>query len=519
MFGTNLRGRWLNWAITGFLLLGYDQGVMSGIIGANNQFGNDFNYPDANMQGLIVSIYDIGCAFGSLLSFFFAETYGRRNMIMAGGTTMIIGTIILTSSTTIAQLLVGRIVTGIGNGFNSSNIPAYQSELAKPKNRGQLLSAQGTVTIVGLCIAYWMDFGLSYVSGPVQWRLPIAFQAFFAICLVVQMLPLPETPRFLIEKDRTREAADVLSRLDNAAVDDTEVVDTVRTIQASIEKETRGGPFQYKELITGGPQGNFRRICLCMAVNVQQQWTGSNFINYYAPTVYEQTMGLSRTMSLILGGCTSLTYLVGSFIPLWTVDRFGRRALLMFSAAGLCLCFSLASILLSTGTQPAAYGATAMVFLFQIFLGIGWLPIPWFYPSEVTTTRIRSKGQALGSFVNWMCVFAVVQITPIATQNIKWRTFVIFAIFCALWVPIVYCFYPETNGLELEDLDYLFVKGGLTGGVWSAKGGRTVHKRTGREEAGVEGGFGIKDPEAKTLEEDDAVEAEKDGVVREEAKA
>ncbi|GME47149.1 Sugar transporter [Neofusicoccum parvum] len=493
-----LKGRWLNWAITaascqGFLLLGYDQGVMSGIIGAENQFGKDFNSPDANMQGLIVSIYDIGCAFGSLVSFFFAEKLGRKNMIIAGGSTMIIGTIILTSSTTIAQLLVGRVVTGVGNGFNSSNIPAYQSELAKPKNRGMLLSAQGTVTIVGLCIAYWMDFGLSYVDGPIQWRWPIAFQAFFAICLVLQMLPLPETPRFLIEKDRNAEAADVLARLDNTTIDDVEVVGMVQTIRVSIEKETHGGPFQYKELLQGGPMGNFRRIMLCLAVNVMQQFTGSNMINYYAPTVYEQNMHLSRTMSLILGGCTSLTYLVGSFIPLWTVDRFGRRALLMFSATGLCLCFSLASILLSTGKQSNAYGATAMVFLFQIFLGIGWLPIPWFYPSEVTTTRIRSKGQALGSFINWMCVFTVVQITPIATQNIQWRTFVIFAVFCALWVPIVYCFFPETNGLELEDLDYLFVKGGFTGGVWSSKGGRTVQKRKGREEAGVE--TGLKDPD------------------------
>jgi nitrate/nitrite transporter NarK len=145
-------------------------------------------------------------------------------------------------------------------------------------------------------------------------------------------------------------------------------------------------------------------------------------------------MGLSRPMSLLLGGCTSLTYLLGSCIPLWTIDRFGRRALLLFSSAGLCLCFSLASILLSTGKRPEAYGATAMVFLFQIFLGIGWLPIPWFYPSEVTTTRIRSKGQALGGFINWMCVFIVVQITPIATNNIKWHTFIIFAVFNALWV-------------------------------------------------------------------------------------
>ena len=197
-------------------------------------------------------------------------------------------------------------------------------------------------------------------------------------------------------------------------------------------------------------------------------------INYYAPVVYANAMHLSRNLSLILGGCTSLTYLVGSCIPLWAMDRFGRRALLMFSAAGLTTCFAIAAGLLSTGSTSAAYGATAMVFLFQICLGIGFLPIPWFYPSEVTTTRIRSKGQSLASFINWMCVFTVVQITPIAIGNIEWRTFIIFAVFNALWVPIIYCFFPETNGLELEDIDHLFDKGGITGGVWESKGGRTV---------------------------------------------
>jgi Sugar (and other) transporter len=148
----------------------------------------------------------------------------------------------------------------------------------------------------------------------------------------------------------------------------------------------------------------------------------------------------------------------------------------MFSASGLALCFALAAGLLSSGNQSQAYGATAMVFLFQIFLGIGWLPIPWFYPSEVTTTRIRSKGQAIASFINWMCVFIVVQITPRSIDNIGWRTFIIFAVFCAMWVPIVYCFFPETNGLELEDLDHLFERGGVTGGVLMAKGGRTVRR-------------------------------------------
>ncbi|TVY57074.1 Sugar transporter STL1 [Lachnellula cervina] len=480
--GTPMRGRTLNWAITaascqGFLLLGYDQGVMSGLIGADNQFGRDFNSPDPKMQGIIVSIYDIGCAAGCLFAFFFGERFGRKSMILAGGVTMVIGTVLLGSSTTLAQLLVGRIVTGVGNGFNSSTIPMYQSEMCKPKNRGILLCMQGTITIVGLCIAYWLDFGLSFVSGPVQWRFPISFQAFFAIALVLQTLPLPETPRYLIEKGRVTEASHILARLEmdvNTAIDDDEVVFQRRQIETSLELESAGGPFRYSELLKGGKIQNFRRVCLCCAVNVMQQFTGANMINYYAPVVYANTMNLSRELSLILGGCTSLTYLLASFIPLFTVEKYGRRALLMFSAAGLCFCFSMVSILLSIGTRSTAYAATAFVFIFQIFLGVGWLPIPWFYPSEVTTTRIRSRGQAVGGFVNWMCVFTVVQITPIAIASITWHTFIIFAVFCALWVPIVYCFFPETNQLGLEDVDHLFEQGGLTGGVFGAKGGRTV---------------------------------------------
>ncbi|CAK5271861.1 unnamed protein product [Mycena citricolor] len=210
-----------------------------------------------------------------------------------------------------------------------------------------------------------------------------------------------------------------------------------------------------------------------------QQFTGANMINYLAPVVYQNTMGLSRNLSLILGGFTAVTYMVASFIPLWTVDRFGRRPLLMFSAAGLSLCFILAAILLSTGTKPAAFGATAMVFIFQIFLGIGYLPIPWLYPAEISTTRIRARGSAISSFFNWMCVFAVVQMTPPAIAKINWRVFIIFAVFNACWVPLVYFFFPETKGLELEEIDVIFEKGGITGGVWDARknGGRTVRAR------------------------------------------
>lgn len=136
--------------------------------------------------------------------------------------------------------------------------------------------------------------------------------------------------------------------------------------------------------------------------------------NYYAPVVYQGTMKISRHTALILGGCTGVAYLIGSFISLWTTDFFGRRLVLMWSSAGLSMCFILATILLSLDSVSAAYGAAAMIFLFQTFLGIGWHPVAWFYPTEINTTRLRSRAMAITSASNWMTTFVVVKITPIA---------------------------------------------------------------------------------------------------------
>lgn len=190
---------------------------------------------------------------------------------------MVLGTIILGSSFTRAQFLVGRIVTGLGNGINSSTVPTYQSEMARPEIRGRLLSAQGTVTILGLCIAYWLDYGLSFVESPAQWRFPISFQAVFAVLLVVQMLPLPETPRWLCEQGRGEEAALVLASLqrEQPADENTPEVSLMRRqIETSIELESAGGPFRFRELLQGGKVQNLRRVLLGALVNVQQQFTG-----------------------------------------------------------------------------------------------------------------------------------------------------------------------------------------------------------------------------------------------------
>ncbi|KAL4975988.1 hypothetical protein BDW66DRAFT_160080 [Aspergillus desertorum] len=420
----DFRGRALVFAIAlascqAFLLLGFDQGVMSGLVGADNRFGRDFNNPDADMQGNITALYDIGCVLGSIVSYFVGERLGRRTMLMTGGGIVIVGTVILASSNTVAQLIVGRIVTGIENGMNSSTAPAV-----------------------------------------------------FAIFLVLQVIGLLETPRWLVQHDRHDEAQEVVAAITD--VNDPDVLRTILDIQVGLEEEEKGGPFKFKELFTWGEEQNLRRLLLIISVELGQQFTGSNMINYYGPVMFQTTMNMGRNLSMILGGAIQCTYLVGSAIPVLLMDRFGRRTLLMVCSLGLCFCFIMVSILLSLRSTNAAYGATAFIFIFQLFYGIGWLPVPWFYPSETSTTRTRTRMQAIASGWNWMAVFAVVKITPLAFQNIGWRTFIIFAVLNAAFIPMVYFFYPETEGLELEDIPLLFSKGGFTGGVFSSKGGRTV---------------------------------------------
>lgn len=259
-----------------------------------------------------------------------------------------------------------------------------------------------------------MDYGTSFTESSFQWRFPLAFQAIFAIFLVLQVIGLPESPRWLVQHDRHDEARDVAAAIADRETNDPDVVRTILDIQTSLEEEQKGGPFRFMELFTWGEEQNLRRLLITITVELGQQFTGSNMINYYGPVMFQTTMGMGRNLSMILGGAIQCTYLVGSAIPVLLMDRFGRRTLLMICSIGLCFCFVMVSILLSLGTTNAAYGATAFIFIFQIFYGIGWLPVPWFYPSEISTTRTRTRMQAIASGWNWMAVFAVVKITPIS---------------------------------------------------------------------------------------------------------
>jgi MFS family permease len=155
--------------------------------------------------------------FGAIFALLFGDRLGRRRMVLIGATVMIVGVIIQVSampnSLPLLQFIFGRVITGIGNGMNTSTIPTYQAECSKTSNRGLLICIEGGIIAIGTAIAYWIDYGAHFGPPDLVWRFPIAFQVFFGIIIIVGMIYLPESPRYLIAHNKLTEGETVLAAL------------------------------------------------------------------------------------------------------------------------------------------------------------------------------------------------------------------------------------------------------------------------------------------------------------------
>lgn len=137
---------------------------------------------------------------------------------------------------------------------------------------------QGTVTILGLCIAYWLDYGTSFTESSLQWRFPLAFQAVFAIFLVLQVIGLPETPRWLMKNDRHEEAREVVAAINGTPADDVQVYESLADIEKSIQEDAQGEGLGWRNFFAHGKVQNWRRMLLIVFIEIMQQFTGSNMV-------------------------------------------------------------------------------------------------------------------------------------------------------------------------------------------------------------------------------------------------
>lgn len=459
-------------AVTGFSLFGYDQGLMSGII-TGTQFNEEFPPTHGKdrhatvVQGAVTACYEIGCFFGALYALFSGDKTGRRPIVIIGSILMIIGTVISTAAFGpqwgMGQFVVGRVISGIGNGMNTATIPVWQSEMSKAENRGLLVSFEGSVIAVGTFIAYWIDFGFSYIDSSVQWRFPVAFQIVFAAILLIGMIGLPESPRWLIGKDRIDEAQHVLHALGGDEADKEFIDKELRIIRDSIQRNSGQGG--YTELFSGGQSQHFRRMLIGASTQFFQQFTGCNAAIYYSTVLFEDSLKRDHRFSLILGGVFATIYALATIPAFWLVEKVGRRKLFLIGSIGQGCSFVITLACLAASENAAepqseeiAKGAAVGLYFFIVFFAFTILQLPWIYPPEINPTRTRTAATSVSTCTNWICNFAVVMFTPVFIGEAGWGAYLFFALMNFIWVPIIFFFYPETAGRSLEEIDIIFAK-------------------------------------------------------------
>ncbi|KAK5653989.1 hypothetical protein OQA88_7665 [Cercophora sp. LCS_1] len=474
-----MKGKWLTfWVTTAcavvMALFGYGQGVFVGII-ATPDFLDQFDLQDnPSLQGNTVSVYNLGCFFGALCVLVIGEPLGRKRTIVFGTIIMAVGALLQIAAFDIPQMIVGRVVAGVGNGINTATAPVWLTEMAKPSLRGKLIVSAMIANIFGFMLSNWVTFAFALLNdGSLAWRLPLAIQLIFVFAILCIVPWLPESPRWLISKDRIGEATGILADLSGVDRNNASIIAQSKTIQAIVRWERRH-PFRWRGLIRGRvhPSGNstLRRLVLGIGIQAMQQLTGINAAWYYLP-ILTQSLGLGSALTRLITACNSVNYLLFSFLAISYIEKWGRRKLLTYAALAQATLLTPLAILTSF-SKPIAI--IPLIFLLHAIFATAWHPIPWLYPAEVNALGMRSKGAALATATNWVVQFMVVEITPRGIE-MGWRFWVVWTVANLGFAGVVWGFYEETTGRGLEE--------GLGGGWWA--GG--VKRRAGRDEDGVSG--------------------------------
>ncbi|THX21292.1 general substrate transporter [Aureobasidium pullulans] len=463
------KGGWLVFWITvacatDMTLFGYDQGVFSGVVVSDNflELHNLVGPSKTKVLSTVAAIYDVGCFIGAIIAFTVGERLGRKKTIIFGTAIMSIGVILKTSSFSLPQMFVGRVILGIGNGINTATAPIWQTETAPARLRGKLVILEMMTNVGGFMIVNWINYGLSFVASSIQWRLPLALQFIFIFVLFATVPWLPESPRWLIAHGHEVEAIQILADLENKSTDHAFIVAQHREIVYGVQYE-REHSIKWRDLLRGRTEDgtkSARRLLLGAGTQFFQQFGGINIMSYYTPTIMITYVGLSNSMARLLSACNAVSYFIFAGVAVLFVERLGRRSLMMISTFLQLVAFLCISILLkyamANGSTECAKAAIFFFFFYNIAFAVGMLGVPWLYPTEINSLPMRTKGAAVATATNWITNFVIVEITPIGFQNLGWKFWPIWVVTNALFLPIIYLLFPETSSRTLEDLDAYF---------------------------------------------------------------
>jgi MFS family permease len=382
-------------------MIGYDQGMMGGVntsadyatlmgYGHVDESTGKVIVDDSLLQGGIVAVYYLGTLVGAFLGGWIGDKTGRIRTIALGAIWAIFGAGLQCSAQNHVWMICARLVNGVGTGILNAIVPVWSTETADHQSRGQFIAIEFTLNIFGVVVAYWMEFGLSFIDGgrgPFQWRFPIAVSVHFAILAGIrandvfsnqfQIIPLlilfaiiwvfPESPRWLCKVGRDKEARYILGRLRGEEGEDkiraeAEYRDIINIVQ--LEKSTSKQNTYWRMLFDFGDQGsgslhNGRRVQLVVWLQIMQEWCGIAGVTVYAPTIFS-IAGYGAQKSAWLSGLNNTTYMFATLICVFTIDRIGRRWTLYWGAAAQAVAMFIVGGMSRGGINASESGNTSL---------------------------------------------------------------------------------------------------------------------------------------------------------------
>jgi sugar porter (SP) family MFS transporter len=438
-------------ALAGFIF-GFDTVVISG---ANQPIKDLWHTTEISpwFHGFFVMSMALwGTVIGAIFGGWPTEKYGRKKTLFWIG--------ILFSVSAIGSALAQdpytfsffRFIGGLGIGVSSVAAPAYVSEISTPATRGRLVAMYQFNIVFGILIAFLSNYFLKGVGGADDWRWMLGVMAIPSLIYTILVVRIPESPRWLVSKKADDEGAKkVFQKLGVTNAD--EVIQNVKT---SLQHES-----------AGGNKGFFNRkynsiIWLAFMIAFFNQWSGINFILYYAPEILERA-GLASVDSLknsiYIGG----TNLIFTFVGLYLIDRLGRKTLLIIGSIGYII--SLAMVAYAFKTEASSTFLLSFLLLFIASHAIGQGAVIWVFISEIFPNKVRGMGQSFGASTHWVFAAVITLITPVFLdkqtgiyKENPWPIFGFLAFMMVLQLVWVLTKMPETKGVSLEELEKKLVK-------------------------------------------------------------
>ncbi len=434
-------------AALGGLLFGYDTGVINGAIGPLKAH---FELDDV-WAGWATGCALLGCALGAAGAGALSDRFGRKKVLILSAVMFLISAIGTAVPPNITLFVIFRIIGGIGVGAASMSSPMYIAEISPARMRGRLVSVNQFAIVTGFLVVYFVNYFIALQGDDLWnqqsgWRWMFGSETIPAVLLLVLLLFVPESPRWLTKQKREAEALGILTRVNGTSYAQTELAE----IKDALAHESGS----LKQLLQPG-----MRIILVIgiALAVLQQVTGINVFLYFGTEIFKK-MGSGTSAALlqtVIVGVVNLTFTV---IAIWTVDRLGRKPLMMIGSAGMGI--SLAAMGL------AAYAQTSGLWMLLFILGyiacfaLSVGPVTWVILSEVFPTRIRGRAMAIATVCLWIANYIISQTFPMMDEN-SWLVatfhrgfpFWLYGAFCAVLLVVVWRFVPETKGKTLEEIE------------------------------------------------------------------